>query len=129
MATQFGIVATSAALVAILRRRKRAKGGQRSTMPSGDSIAFFFTKPHAVNEKVDEMVRSVLSEHDIHVLKEGTIDGSNAMASIIDAHYGTLAERAMKASPQSLPPIPGKALASLEKLGTCRGMMRSQREA
>jgi nucleoside diphosphate kinase len=74
-------------------------------------VAFFFIKPGAVNDDVDALVRTRLSDRGVHVLKEGRINGKE-LEKVIDKHYGTLAERALHVSPADLPALSDQAEAA-----------------
>ena len=101
----------------LARARARARDLKRKGMDAHDSTAFFFVKPHAVNDKVSAFAARTLKGKGIRVVDSGELSGSD-MKNIIDRHYGTLAERAMSVKPSALPPIPEKALAAFqEKFG------------
>lgn len=57
--------------------------------------AFLMLKPHANNEKTQEYVQQYLKERRIKILETGTITAKEIESkSLIDKHYGSLAEKA-----------------------------------
>ena len=79
-----------------------------SSTGSYDSVAFFFIKPGAVTDAVEQLVHTRLSEFGVSVLEEGRLCGSE-LVSVIDKHYSTLAERALYVRPADLPVPPEQA--------------------
>ena len=84
------------------------------------NTAFLFIKPHACNPKVVAVVKGLLSDASITVTDEGIITAEKIdRGGLIDAHYGTLAERAMHVAAIELPVwSPGKAAEFEAKFGT-----------
>ena len=53
-------------------------------------VSFFFTKPHAVNAKVEQMVQGLLAKRGIKVMSQGNKSAAEIKAEgIMDRHYGT----------------------------------------
>mmetsp|Transcript_107427 Transcript_107427/g.291211 ORF Transcript_107427/g.291211 Transcript_107427/m.291211 type:complete len:375 (+) Transcript_107427:85-1209(+) len=65
--------------------------------------AFVFIKPHAVTDKVRELVKQHLGKSGIHVISEGTIPAEVIDSKmLIDTHYGAIAAKAVKLKPTAL---------------------------
>jgi len=65
--------------------------------------AFVFIKPHAVTDKVKQLVRERFSQEGIGVVSEGVIPAEKIDKDLlIDTHYGAIASRAMKQKPSEL---------------------------
>jgi hypothetical protein len=61
-----------------------------------DNFAFMFIKPHANKKAVVSLVKAKLAEASVRVASEGVISAAQIDdGGLIDAHYGTLAQRAM----------------------------------
>ena len=77
------------------------------------SVAFFFIKPGAVNDKVERLVKDQMDSFGIEVLDEGNLQGAD-LDTIVDRHYGTLAARAMTIPPSELPALSDDAKAAFQ---------------
>jgi hypothetical protein len=65
--------------------------------------AFLFIKPHAVTEKVKELVKQVLDKNDIVIKKEGQLDAEDIdKYKKIDKHYYAIASKATILTPDKL---------------------------
>mmetsp|Transcript_11388 Transcript_11388/g.34329 ORF Transcript_11388/g.34329 Transcript_11388/m.34329 type:complete len:530 (-) Transcript_11388:60-1649(-) len=65
--------------------------------------AFVFIKPHAVCDRVKELVKAKLAAANITVLDEGSIPAEDIDSKqLIDTHYGAIAAKAVKQKPDSL---------------------------
>lgn len=65
--------------------------------------AFLFIKPHAVNERVAQMVKESLMNLGIFVLADGNIPAEDIdRHSLIDTHYGAIAAKAVSQLPSEL---------------------------
>lgn len=65
--------------------------------------AFVFIKPHANLPKVQEKVRSILTDASLSILKEGDIDGKTIdEKKLIDQHYYAIASKATLMEPKDL---------------------------
>jgi hypothetical protein len=81
-----------------------AGGQQQPATVDTTNHAFLFIKPHASNDAVATMCRSMLTKAGVSVSKEGVISAERIdQGGLIDKHYGTLAERAMNVQPLDLP--------------------------
>jgi nucleoside diphosphate kinase len=77
--------------------------------------AFVFVKPHAVNDKVKELVTQKLKSSGITVVSEGSIAAEKIdKDQLIDTHYGAIAAKAVKLKPEALVVQP-KAKEDFEK--------------
>jgi len=67
------------------------------------NAAFVFIKPHAVNDKVAELVKDKLADAGIEVTSEGVLDHQTIDENLlIDTHYGAIATKAVKVKPADL---------------------------
>jgi nucleoside diphosphate kinase len=65
--------------------------------------AFVFIKPHAVYDKVKDLVREHLEKNNIFVVSEGSIAAEEIDSKqLIDTHYGAIAEKAVKLKPAQM---------------------------
>jgi len=65
--------------------------------------AFVFIKPHAVTDKVKELVKETLEKNDISIKKEGSLEAEEiAKYKKIDKHYYAIASKATLLSPSEL---------------------------
>merc|ERR1712187_95005 len=65
--------------------------------------AFVFVKPHAVNEKVVELVKAKLADAQITVTGDGSISAEQIDADkLIDTHYYAIASKAVLKKPHEL---------------------------
>lgn len=65
--------------------------------------AFVFIKPHAVTDKVKELMKSGLAEHGITIVQEGALDAETIDKNmLIDNHYYAIASKATLMSPKEL---------------------------
>mmetsp|Transcript_33561 Transcript_33561/g.76412 ORF Transcript_33561/g.76412 Transcript_33561/m.76412 type:complete len:160 (-) Transcript_33561:9-488(-) len=68
------------------------------------NCAFVFIKPHAVTDKVKELVKETLAGKDIEVKKEGSIEAVDIDKNmLIDKHYYAIAAKATLKKPSELP--------------------------
>uniref|UniRef100_A0A7S3X5Z4 Nucleoside-diphosphate kinase n=1 Tax=Strombidinopsis acuminata TaxID=141414 RepID=A0A7S3X5Z4_9SPIT len=67
------------------------------------SSAFVFIKPHAVTDKVKQLVMERFKSEGIGIVSEGAIKAETIDKDmLIDTHYGAIAARAMKQKPSEL---------------------------
>merc|ERR1719440_1270141 len=67
------------------------------------NAAFVFIKPHAVTDKVKELVKAGLEAHGIKILKEGSIKAEVIdKKKLIDQHYYAIASKATILKPDQL---------------------------
>ena len=79
------------------------------------SSAFVFIKPHAVNDKVVELVKAKFAASGIKVTGEGHLGYKQIdEEKLIDTHYGAIANRAVKQKPSELI-VQDKAKAAFQK--------------
>ncbi|CAE8644215.1 unnamed protein product, partial [Polarella glacialis] len=65
--------------------------------------AFVFIKPHAVYDKVKDLVKEKLAEHGITIKSEGQIKAETIdKKKLIDVHYGAIAAKAVSMKPSEL---------------------------
>ncbi|EDQ86861.1 uncharacterized protein MONBRDRAFT_33649 [Monosiga brevicollis MX1] len=65
--------------------------------------AFVFVKPHAVNDKVVDVVKQKLAEAGISITSEGALEANVIDEKmLIDNHYGAIASKAVKLQPKEL---------------------------
>jgi len=65
--------------------------------------AFVFIKPHAVYDKVKDLVKDKLGANAISVVSEGAIPAERIdKEQLIDTHYGAIAAKAVKLKPKDL---------------------------
>lgn len=65
--------------------------------------AFVFIKPHAVTEKVKDLVKEVFEKNDISIKKEGTLEAEDIdKYKKIDKHYYAIASKATILTPDKL---------------------------
>jgi hypothetical protein len=65
--------------------------------------AFVFIKPHAVTDKVKELVTKILTENEIEIKKEGSIEAKEIdERKCIDKHYYAIAAKATLKQPKEL---------------------------
>jgi len=65
--------------------------------------AVVFIKPHAVTDRVKELVKDHLKKFNISILSEGEIPAEEIDSQqLIDTHYGAIAEKAVKLKPAEL---------------------------
>eukprot|EP00045_Choanoeca_perplexa_P004555 m.39084 g.39084 ORF g.39084 m.39084 type:complete len:381 (-) comp12637_c0_seq1:63-1205(-) len=78
--------------------------------------AFVFIKPHAVNDKVIDVVKAKLGEAGISITGEGSLDAKTIdEGMLIDNHYGAIASKAMKIEPKDLN-VPAKGQEKFAKM-------------
>lgn len=66
--------------------------------------AFVFIKPHAVTDKVKDLVKETLEKFEISIKKEGSIEGEEIdKKMLIDKHYYAIAAKATLKKPNELP--------------------------
>lgn len=71
--------------------------------------AFVFIKPHAVNDKVKELMAKGLAEHGITITKKGSLDAATIDKNmLIDNHYYAIASKATLLPPSELNVPPEK---------------------
>merc|ERR1719327_1382618 len=71
--------------------------------PPAQNSAFVFIKPHAVTDKVKELVKAGLEAKDIKILKQGSIKGEVIdKKKLIDQHYYAIASKATILKPEQL---------------------------
>ena len=84
--------------------RPPARQRDRKAKQSAMNDAFLFIKPHACNPQVVALIKGMLDDASIKVVDEGAINAEQIdEGGLIDAHYGTLAERAMSVAALELP--------------------------
>ena len=67
------------------------------------NAAFVFIKPHAVTDKVKELVKSGLQKKGVEIVKEGSLKGSVIdEKKLIDQHYYAIASKATIMKPEEL---------------------------
>eukprot|EP00397_Hematodinium_sp_SG-2012_P020628 GEMP01021265.1.p1 GENE.GEMP01021265.1~~GEMP01021265.1.p1 ORF type:complete len:443 (+),score=126.96 GEMP01021265.1:108-1436(+) len=67
------------------------------------NCALVFLKPHAVTDKAKECVKKKMQEHDIAILKEGSIAAEDIdKKKLIDQHYYAIASKATLLKPTQL---------------------------
>jgi len=84
-------------------------GGSKSKVPNyPKNECFIFIKPHAVTEKVKELIVKTFEEKGIRIQKEGKLDGRTIdNEKLIDNHYYAIAGKAVLTKPAELnPPEP-----------------------
>merc|ERR1719362_776032 len=65
--------------------------------------AFVFIKPHAVTDKVKDLVKETFAKHDIEIKKEGSLDAEDIdKHKKIDKHYYSIASKATILTPDKL---------------------------
>uniref|UniRef100_A0A7S2SHS7 Nucleoside-diphosphate kinase n=1 Tax=Mucochytrium quahogii TaxID=96639 RepID=A0A7S2SHS7_9STRA len=78
--------------------------------------AFVFVKPHAVTEKVKEIVKEGLEKAGITIKQEGNIAHDKIdQLKLIDNHYGAIANKAVLQKPSELN-VPEKGQGQFEKM-------------
>lgn len=78
-------------------------------------VAFVFIKPHAVTDKVKDVVKDHLKSKGIYITSEGCIQAEVIdERSLIDTHYGAIAAKAMHQKPHELTVQP-KAMEEFQK--------------
>eukprot|EP00435_Cladocopium_sp_Y103_P058587 s740_g20.t1 len=80
------------------RRPRRNQNQEMSCLEASknQNHAFLMLKPHANNERAQEYVQQHLKERHIKILETGTITAEEIESkSLIDKHYGSLAEKAI----------------------------------
>jgi len=71
--------------------------------PPAPNAAFVFIKPHAVTDKVKELVKAGLEAKGLKILKEGSIKGEVIdKKKLIDQHYYSIASKATILTPDKL---------------------------
>lgn len=74
------------------------------SMTTLKNSAFVFIKPHAVNDKVKELVEKELKANNVTILKSGSISAKEIdEGSLIDQHYYAIASKAVLLEPKNLP--------------------------
>lgn len=77
--------------------------------------AFVFVKPHACNDKVQDLVREKFAAAGIRIISEGDLDAETIDRDmLIDNHYGAIAAKAVKLDPSELN-VPAKGKAAFKK--------------
>uniref|UniRef100_A0A7S2CUN0 Nucleoside-diphosphate kinase n=1 Tax=Octactis speculum TaxID=3111310 RepID=A0A7S2CUN0_9STRA len=67
------------------------------------NTALVFIKPHAINEKVKEMVSNALKAREVQILYEQSLGAEEIeKGEIIDNHYSIIAQNAMNVDPRNL---------------------------
>eukprot|EP00927_Polykrikos_kofoidii_P021252 TRINITY_DN2017_c0_g1_i4.p1 TRINITY_DN2017_c0_g1~~TRINITY_DN2017_c0_g1_i4.p1 ORF type:complete len:406 (+),score=106.76 TRINITY_DN2017_c0_g1_i4:132-1349(+) len=67
------------------------------------NTAFVFVKPHAVTDKVKELVKDAFEKKDITIKKEGLIEGEEIdRKQLVDKHYYAIASKATLLKPDKL---------------------------
>jgi len=90
---------SSVQLAELEKRVKDLEVGQAERVCS----AFVFIKPHALTDKVQDLVAARFASEGITVLSEGHIKAERIdKDALIDTHYGAIAARAMKQKPVEL---------------------------
>jgi len=70
---------------------------------SGKHAAFVFVKPHANNDRVKELLKSQLKGSGMAIVSEGEIKAEVIdEKKLIDTHYGAIAAKAVKLTPDKL---------------------------
>lgn len=78
--------------------------------------AFVFIKPHACNDKVDELIKKTFKFRGITVTGEGDLDYKKIdEGMLIDTHYGAIAQKAVILDPSELA-IPEKGLKQFKEM-------------
>jgi hypothetical protein len=68
------------------------------------NCAFVFIKPHAVTDKVKDLVKETLTAKEIEIKKEGSIEAEDIdKKMLIDKHYYAIAAKATLKKPSELP--------------------------
>jgi len=84
--------------------------------PEVKNAAFVFIKPHAVNTKVKNLVRSMLKKAGLSIGREGAISSKDIDSKrLIDNHYYAIASKATLMKPKDLPVPPEKFLKQFGK--------------
>lgn len=82
------------------------------------NYSFVFIKPHANNEAVLKLVKEKFKQNNMAIIKDGWIAAEDIDSKkLIDTHYGSIASRAMKATPGSLVVQPKAAAQFKETFG------------
>lgn len=80
------------------------KDGDAGASSINDNKAFLFVKPHAVNDKVKELVKKELANRGVVVVSEGEISSERIdKEKLIDKHYYAIASKATLLEPKDLP--------------------------
>eukprot|EP00299_Pterocystis_sp_00344_P009644 c4117_g1_i1.p1 GENE.c4117_g1_i1~~c4117_g1_i1.p1 ORF type:complete len:329 (+),score=72.37 c4117_g1_i1:33-1019(+) len=87
---------------------------KKSNTPCNNQ-ALVFVKPHAVNQKVIDYVRTRLSEKAKILLEKEITSKEIASKGLIDAHYASIAECALHTSPSKLDVKPDRQQAFADK--------------
>jgi nucleoside diphosphate kinase len=101
-----------------LAKAKKIAGanGKLASYPKNE--AFVFIKPHAVTDKVKELVAKTFDDMGLVVTKEGKIDGATIdNDKLIDNHYYAIANKAALTKPRDLNPPEPKQLEFKETFG------------
>merc|ERR1719162_2871277 len=78
-------------------------GAMKTERVSYTNAAFVFIKPHAVTERVKDLVRCRLQEKGIDIVAEGSFDGTTIDGKkLIDKHYYAIASKATLLKPEKL---------------------------
>jgi len=86
------------------------------TVSGKTNSAFVFIKPHACNDKVQDLVKEHFKRNGINVTGEGSLDAKTIDEKLlIDTHYGAIASKAVKLTPAELH-VPDKGKADFKKL-------------
>eukprot|EP00056_Hartaetosiga_gracilis_P003876 m.68716 g.68716 ORF g.68716 m.68716 type:complete len:338 (+) comp11616_c0_seq1:54-1067(+) len=98
----------SVLLLLFLQQRKQ----QQQPMTLNKNCAFCFVKPHTVNDKVVDLVKTTFKNAGLDIVSDGVIEGSDIDSKqLIDTHYGAIASKAVKLNPSELN-VPQKAKAA-----------------
>jgi hypothetical protein len=102
--------------VAVLEHRMNEPEIEAS---AGKQAAFVFIKPHAVNEKVKYLMNLKLRASGMTIVSEGEIKAEEIdEKQLIDTHYGAIAAKAVKLTPDALNVQPKAQEAFLKTFGT-----------